>query len=111
MSHPGENPATKGYVVVSIDHTFVLNEIDRMSREPGSFLNGLADAGDTGIIGCPMGGYGAVITAGGGVTQASTEYSWGAPASTLQVHLAGSNSHEALIDPRIKAAVAIAPWA
>ncbi|MEM9107826.1 MAG: dienelactone hydrolase, partial [Pseudomonadota bacterium] len=132
MSHLGENLATKGYVVVSIDHTestydnraafgstlvnrsidqtFVLNEIDRQSKEDGSFLNGLVDASDTGLIGYSMGGYGAVITAGGGVTQASTEYEWGAPAGTLEMHLAGSDSHEALIDPRIKAAVAIAPW-
>jgi predicted dienelactone hydrolase len=132
LSHLGENLATKGYVVVSIDHTestydnkaafgstlvnrsldhsFVLNEIDRRSKEDGNFLNGLADASDTGLIGYSMGAYGAVITAGGGVTQASTEYPWGAPAGTLQVHLSGSDTHEALIDPRIKAAVAIAPW-
>ena len=57
-----------------------------------------------------MGGYGAVIAAGGGVTQASTELPWGAPAGTLQVHKAGSDTHEALIDPRIKAVVAFAPW-
>lgn len=132
LSHLGENLATKGYVVVSIDHTestydnkgafgstlvnrsldqtFVLNEIDRQSKEAGNFLNGLVDASDTGLIGYSMGGYGAVITSGGGVTQASTEYEWGAPAGTLQVHLAGSDSHEALMDSRIKAAVAIAPW-
>lgn len=132
MSHLGENLATKGYVVVSIDHTestydnraafgstlvnrsldqtFVLNEIDRQSKEDGNFLNGLVDASDTGLIGYSMGGYGAVITAGGGVTQASTEYPWGAPAGTLEVHLAGSDTHEALIDPRIKAVVAFAPW-
>ena len=132
MSHLGENLASKGYVVASIDHTestydnkaafgstlvnrsidqtFVLDAIDRMSKEDGSFLNGLVNADDTGLIGYSMGGYGAVITAGGGVTQASTEYPWGAPAGTLQVHLAGSDSHEALIDPRIKAAVSVAPW-
>ncbi|MEX3007193.1 alpha/beta hydrolase family protein [Hoeflea sp. TYP-13] len=132
MSHLGENLATKGYVVASIDHTestydnkaafgstlvnrsidqtFVLDAIDRMSTEDGNFLKGLVNAGDTGVVGYSMGGYGAVITAGGGVTQASTEYPWGAPEGTLQVHLAGSDTHEALIDPRIKAAVAIAPW-
>lgn len=132
LSHLGENLATKGYVTVSIDHTdstydsklafgstlvnrsldqtFVLNEIDRMSKEDGNFLSGLVDASTTGLIGYSMGGYGAVITAGGGVTQGSTEYAWGAPAGTLQVHLAGSDTHEALIDPRIKAAVAFAPW-
>ena len=132
LSHLGENLATKGYVVVSIDHTdstydtlaafgstlvnrpldqlFVLSTIDGMSKQPDHFLAGLVDASDTGIIGYSMGGYGALIAAGGGVTQASTEYSWGAPAGTLQMHLAGSESHEALIDPRIKAAVAIGPW-
>ncbi|WP_136659525.1 dienelactone hydrolase [Nitratireductor sp. XY-223] len=132
MSHLGENLATKGYVVVSIDHTestydnraafgstlvnrsidqtFVVDAVDRMSKEDGNFFNGLINADDTGLIGYSMGGYGAVITAGGGVTQASTEYEWGAPAGTLQVHLAGSDTHEALIDPRIKAAVAVAPW-
>ena len=132
MSHLGENLATKGYVVVSIDHTestydnraafgstlvnrsidqtFVVDTVDGMSKEDGNFLSGLVNADDTGLIGYSMGGYGAVITAGGGVTRASTEYEWGAPAGTLEVHLAGSDTHEALIDPRIKAAVSIAPW-
>ena len=126
------NLASKGYVVASIDHTdstydnkaafgstlvnrtldqlFVLNEMARLSGQEDSFLNGLLDASDTGLIGYSMGAYGAVITAGGGVTKASTEYSWGAPAGTLEVHMAGTESHDALFDPRIKAAVAIAPW-
>jgi predicted dienelactone hydrolase len=132
LSHLAENLATKGYVVVSIDHTdstyndqgkfgstlvnrsldqtFVLNEIDRLSKESGHFLNGLVDASRTGLIGYSMGGYGAVITAGGGVTQASTEFEWGAPEKTLAVHLAGSESHNALPDERITAVVAFAPW-
>jgi predicted dienelactone hydrolase len=132
LSHLAENLATKGYVVASIDHTdstyndqtkfgstlvnrpldqkFVLNEMERLSGDRSSFLNGLVDTSRTGLIGYSMGGYGAVITAGGGVTQASTELTWGAPAGTLEVHLAGSDSHEALIDERIKAIIAIAPW-
>lgn len=57
-----------------------------------------------------MGGYGAVITAGGGVTEASTNYSWGAPDGTLKPMLAGSDTHEALMDDRFKAVVAVAPW-
>lgn len=132
LSHLGENLASKGYVVASIDHTdstyrdqgkfgstlvnrpldqkFVLNEIDRLSGENGHFLSGLADASNAAVIGYSMGGYGAVITAGGGVTQESTEFTWGAPEKTLEVHLAGSDSHKALVDDRIKAVVAIAPW-
>ncbi len=132
MSHLGENLATKGYVVVSIDHkdstyedkaafgstlanraldqNFVLNEIDRLSKESGHFLNGLVDANVTGLIGYSMGGYGAVITAGGGVTEASTEYKWGAPDGTLKPMMAGAKEHEALMDDRFKAVVSVAPW-
>lgn len=132
MSHLGENLASKGYVVAAIDHTdstysdqgkfgstlvnraldqkFVLNEMERLSAESGHFLAGMVDASNAAVIGYSMGGYGAVITAGGGVTQASTEFEWGAPEKTLEVHLAGSESHNALIDERIKAVVAIAPW-
>ncbi|TCD16448.1 alpha/beta hydrolase family protein [Oricola cellulosilytica] len=132
LLHLAENLASKGYVAVSVDHTdstyndqamfgstlvnrpldqiFALNEIALMNEDETSFLHGLADASNAGLLGYSMGGYGAVITAGGGVTQASTELSWGAPAGTLEIHLAGSETHEELIDERFKAIVAIAPW-
>ena len=132
LSHLAENLATKGYVVAAIDHTdstyndqgrfgstlvnrpldqkFVLDEIARLTGEHGNFLSGMADPERTAIIGYSMGGYGAVISAGGGVTQASTEHEWGAPDRTLQVHLAGSESHDGLPDERVKAIVAFAPW-
>ncbi|MEM7520644.1 MAG: dienelactone hydrolase [Pseudomonadota bacterium] len=131
MSHLAENIASKGYVVASIDHTestyrtqaafgstlvnrpydqlFVLEELSKMAAQGGA-LEGLYDAGNTGLIGYSMGGYGAIITAGGGVTQASVDYPWGGPLGTLGVHLAGSETHRALPDPRIKTAVAIGPW-
>jgi hypothetical protein len=92
MSHLAENIASKGYVVASIDHTdstyrtqaafgstlvnrsldqlFVLEALAQMAAEGGDFA-GLYDTGNTGIIGYSMGGYGAIITAGGGVTEAS----------------------------------------
>ncbi len=132
MSHLAENIASKGYVVASIDHTdstyrtqaafgstlvnrsldqlFVLDEMARLSEDEGSFLNGLVDAETAGIVGYSMGGYGAVITAGGGVTETSVGYGWGAPHGTLGIHQAGSDTHNALPDPRIKTAVAIGPW-
>ena len=132
MSHLGENLASKGYIAVSIDHTdstyrdkaafgstlvnrpldvsFVLNEINRFTAEEGHFLSGIVDTSRTGLIGYSMGGYGTVISAGGGVTEASVAYDWGAPERTLAVHRAGSERHEALMDPRIKAVVPIAPW-
>lgn len=129
MSHLTENLATKGYVVVSIDHAdstyndqaafgstlvnrsldqiFVLNEIERLHGEDGDFLSGLVDTQNTGLVGYSMGGYGAIITAGGGVTEAAVGYPNLTPAGTLAVHQAGSN---APADERIKAVVAIAPW-
>ncbi|TQV81998.1 alpha/beta hydrolase family protein [Denitrobaculum tricleocarpae] len=132
MSHLGENLATKGYVTVSIDHTdstyndkaafgstlvnrrldvaFVLSEMSRFAIEEGHFLAGIVDSSNTGLIGYSMGGYGAVITAGGGVTETSVGYDWGAPARTLAMHQAGSERHEAQMDPRIKAVIPIAPW-
>ena len=129
LSHLAENIASKGYVVASIDHTdstyrtqaafgstlvnrsldqlFVLQEMANMAEGD---MAGLYDANNTGLIGYSMGGYGAVITAGGGVTEASVAYPWGGPHGTLAIHQAGSETHAALPDPRIKTAVAIGPW-
>lgn len=132
VSHLAENLASKGYVVASIDHTdstyrtqaafgstlvnrsldqlFVLEEMEKLSNDTSSFLNGKVDASNTALIGYSMGGYGAIITAGGGVTQQSIDYAWGGPHGTLAIHKSGSESHNALPDDRIKTAVAIGPW-
>jgi len=131
LSHLAENLASKGYVVASIDHTdstyrtqaafgstlvnrsldqlFVLEQMAQMAAEGGAFA-GLYDAENAGLIGYSMGGYGAIITAGGGVTEASVAYSWGGPHGTLGIHQAGSDTHNALPDARIKTAVAFGPW-
>ena len=131
LSHLAENIASKGYVIASIDHTdstyrtqaafgstlvnrsldqvFVLEEMAQMAAEGGRF-SGLYDANNTGLIGYSMGGYGAIITAGGGVTQAAVAYPWGGPHGTLAIHQAGSETHKTLPDARIKTAVAFGPW-
>ncbi|MEP5151741.1 MAG: dienelactone hydrolase, partial [Planktotalea sp.] len=57
-----------------------------------------------------MGGYGALIYGGAGVTQASTEYPWGTPNGLLQRHLAGSESHASMPNDKVKAIISIAPW-
>jgi len=132
LSHLAENLASKGYVVASIDHTdstyrtqaafgstlvnrsidqmFVLNEMTRLAADESHFLFEMIDTTKTAIIGYSMGGYGAVISAGAGVTQTSIEYPWGGPFGTLAVHKAGSTEHEALLDSRVKTAIAFAPW-
>ncbi len=131
LSHLAENIASKGYVVASIDHTdstyrtqaafgstlvnrsldqlFVLEQMAQMASDGGEF-DGLYDADNTGLIGYSMGGYGAIITAGGGVTEASVAYPWGGPHGTLGIHQAGSETHNALPDSRIKTAIAFGPW-
>lgn len=132
LSHLAENLASKGYVVASIDHTdstyrtqaafgstlrnrsldqlFVLNELARLHQDSASFLYGLVDTDNTAIVGYSMGGYGALITAGGGVTEASVAYGFSSPYGTLGIHQSGSDTHNSLPDARIKTAIAIAPW-
>ncbi len=132
MSHLAENIASKGYVVASIDHTestyenqkafgstlvnrpldqlFVLDQMAKASQDATSPLHGLVNADNSAILGYSMGGYGAIIAAGGGVTGSSVQIPWGAPHGTLGIHQAGSPTHEALPDPRVKTAIAIGPW-
>jgi len=126
-----ENLASKGYVVVAISHTdsthadatlfastmlnraldinFVLKTMGELGEAgSGSFLAGMVDAERTGLIGYSMGGYGALIAAGAGIT-AGTVY-WGAPGGALSIFQAGTAEYEALLDPRVKAVVPLAPW-
>ena len=133
MSHLCENLASKGFVVVAIDHPestyddqqtfastlynrpfdqlFVLNEIARLGA-PGSrsFLAGIVDAAHTGVVGYSMGGYGLVNVIGGGYSEASITGN-NAPPNRLLAERASSNpGYRGTMDGRIKAAMAIAPW-
>jgi predicted dienelactone hydrolase len=133
MSHIGENLASKGFVTVSIDHKestyddqkpfastlynrafdqlFVLNEVDRLGRAgSGSFLAGRLDAGRTGIVGYSMGGYGVVNVIGGGYSKASETVNGAPPNRLLAERGAANPEYRKTMDPRIKAAIAIAPW-
>ena len=132
LSHLAGNLASKGYVVASIDHTdstyrdlaafgstlrnrtldqlFVLDEMERLSGDGSSFLAGMVDASNTAIVGYSMGGYGAVITAGGGLAETSYDFPFSPPPPLLDVHLAGSDAHAALFDERVRTAIAFAPY-
>ncbi len=133
MSHLAENLASKGFVTVSIDHKestyddqkpfastlynrafdqlFVLNAIDRLGKAgSASFLSGRVDASRSGIVGYSMGGYGVVNVIGGGYSKASETIA-GAPPNRLLAERGASNpEYRKTMDPRIKAAIAIAPW-
>lgn len=128
MAHLGENLASKGYVTVAIDHTdstytdqaafgstlyhrpldqrFVIDQMAALDGPLGAIMETRAVA----VIGYSMGGYGALVFGGAGVTQAATEASWAPPQGLLAQHLTGSESHEELLDSRLKALVAIGPW-
>jgi predicted dienelactone hydrolase len=132
MSHVGENLASKGYVVASIDHRdstyedqqsiwstlynrpldqlFVLEQMALLGADTGSFLHGIVDVERTGIVGYSMGGYGLIINLGGGYSDTVVNYE-GAPPDHLADHFAAANPEFARhLDTRIKAGLAIAPW-
>jgi len=132
MSHLAENIASKGYVVVSIDHTdstyrtqaafgstllnrpldqlFTLDQIEAMSNDPSSFLHQMVDVNNTALIGYSMGGYGAVIMAGAGITENAVNFPRGVPHQILNMHKNGSKTQQQRPDPRLKTVVAFAPW-
>jgi predicted dienelactone hydrolase len=133
LSHLGENLASKGFVVASIDHKdstyddqkafastlynrpfdqlFVLNEMARLGkRGSGSFLSGLVNDARTGIVGYSMGGYGVVNVVGGGYSKASETQPAGPPNRLLADRGAANPEYQKARDPRIQAAIAVAPW-
>ncbi len=128
MSHLAENLASKGYVVASLDHqgstyddqaafgeTLVHRPLDQ--RFAIDALAGadhpvaaLMDTGRVGIIGYSMGGYGALVLGGAGITQAAVDHPDTAPFDILARHLAGSPVHDALPDTRILCIITFGPW-
>jgi predicted dienelactone hydrolase len=130
MSYLTENLASKGYVVVAIDHPestradkagfastllnrplddrFVLDSVAAWAR-PGSGhpLADLVDTDRTALVGYSMGGYGALAAAGAGISPAAVAF---VPGGALAIHQQGTAPHEERRDPRIKAVVALAPW-
>ncbi len=135
MTYLTENLASKGYVVVAINHTestyndragfqstllnrakdilFILNQVADLSKAGSkSFLAGMADADNTALIGYSMGGYGVLNAAGAGysskLTAAFSQMSGGSKA--IDVRTTDNAEFKASSDKRIKAVVAFAPW-
>jgi predicted dienelactone hydrolase len=128
LSYLTENLASKGYVVAAIGHTdsvvgdikpfqstllnrssdqlFTVSAIEELSQRQDSFLHGLVDAKNSAIVGYSMGGYGALISAGAGLSSASPLTKGG----LLQDWTADSAEFKSLPRDHIKAMVAIAPW-
>ncbi|MDX8353695.1 alpha/beta hydrolase family protein [Cognatiyoonia sp. IB215182] len=128
LSPLAENLASKGYVVASIDHpdstyddqtafgSTLVNRpwdqrfiVDSLTGRDGD-LGAIIQDDNVAIIGYSMGGYGALIYGGAGVTLISTTYEWGAPQGLLERNMMGTETHASLADDRIKAIVAFGPW-
>lgn len=132
MSHIGENLASKGYVIVSIDHRdstyddqqpfqstlynrpldqrFVLDQMAAFSEQPNHFLSGMVNAERSGVIGYSMGGYGLVNNLGGGYNDELVASGMAPPNGLLGEHATGNADFRDNLDPRIVAGVAVAPW-
>ncbi|NNE75500.1 MAG: dienelactone hydrolase, partial [Pricia sp.] len=135
MTYLTENLASKGYVVVSIDHTdstfkdanafystllnrakdikFVLDEMARLGNsDSGDELSGLINSDNTGIVGYSMGGYGVLNVAGAGYSDGMTAFFGQMTGGSSAINsLAASNpEYQNQLDSRIKAVVAFAPW-
>ncbi len=126
-----ENLASKGYVVVAIDHTdsthgdagdfaitlfnrpldqlFVIGKMAELTAAEG-FWQGWIDVDNSALIGYSMGGYGALNAAGASYSQAGVGLPWGVPDGLLAMRQAGHPAFEAAREPRLKAVVAVAPW-
>ena len=135
MTYLTENLASKGYVVVAIDHTdstfkdanafqstllnraqdvrFVLEEMARLSSpESDDDLAGVIDTQNTGIVGYSMGGYGVLNVGGAGYSDGLGQFfgEMTGGSSAISRLLASNTDYQKQDDPRIKAIVAFAPW-
>jgi len=135
MTYLTENLASKGYIVVAIEHTdstfkdaapfqstllnraqdiqFVLNEMARLGQaDSKDQIAGLLDTDNTAIVGYSMGGYGVLNVAGAGYSDGLGQFFTGmtAGSSAISKLLASNPEYQGGKDNRIKAVVAFAPW-
>lgn len=135
MTYLTENLASKGYIVVAIEHTdstfkdaapfqstllnraqdihFVLNEMASLGKDGSKDqLAGLIDSENTGIVGYSMGGYGVLNVAGAGYADGLGQFFTGMTggSSAISKLLASNPEYKGGKDNRIKAVVAFAPW-
>ena len=135
MTYLTENLASKGYIVVAIDHTestfrdaapfpstllnrskdilFVVDEVSRLAAgKDDHFLAGLVDAEHTAVIGYSMGGYGALNAAGAAYSEGLINFFAGMTGGSKALATRGmqSEAFKESYDARIKAVVAFAPW-
>ena len=131
LSPLGENLASKGYVVVSIDHKdstyedqqhikstfynrpldqrFIIDSMEVLNSSDG-FLSGVIEMNNTGVVGYSMGGFGLINNLGGGFSEGVVNSFGAPPQGLLAEHTSTNSDYRARLDSRIKAGFAIAPW-
>lgn len=135
MTYLTENLASKGYVVVSIDHTdstfkdanafhstllnrakdikFVINEMAGLGgADSKDALAGSIDSENVGIAGYSMGGYGVLNVAGAGYSDGAAAFfgQMTGGSTAINTLVASNPDYQNSTDSRIKAVVAFAPW-
>lgn len=130
LTYLTENLASKGYVVAAIDHTdsvfgdvkafpstllnrsadqwFTIESLIGQSAADG-WMHGLIDPNKVGIVGYSMGGYGALISAGAGISPSSPLLKF-VSGGYLENWSAANARYRAINRSALKAIVAIAPW-
>ena len=128
LSHLGEHLASHGFAAVAADHagstykgpqdfaeTLMFRPVDQrdlidwVAQAPLPCL-AQVDTRKVGVIGYSMGGYGALVFGGAGVSAAGVAHPRAPQDGSLARHRAGSESHDALCDPRLAAIIPIGPW-
>lgn len=138
MTYLTENIASKGYVVVAIDHAdpafddgksfaisfgstivlrsrdqqFAITQLSLLANQRNDPIGNIIDATKIGVIGYSMGGFGALATAGAGYDAASPTFKQ-IPAKLMAPIVAGNSLYTdgmARRSGNIKALVLMAPW-
>lgn len=129
LTYLTENLASKGYIVVAIDHK------ESTFRDAGAFTSTLLnraqdihfvvkemcnvepfraqmDTENIGIIGYSMGGYGALNVGGAGYSEGLGKFfgQMTGGSKAIDVLKNGNEAHTNAFNPKIKAIVAFAPW-
>ncbi|MBD3662731.1 alpha/beta hydrolase family protein [Sulfitobacter aestuariivivens] len=128
MVHLAEHLASHGFAVAAPDHvgstydnqqpfgeTLLYRPLDQRGviealEGVDGDLGDLLDLNRIGVIGYSMGGYGALILAGAGLAHSALGHARAPKGNALSRHLAGTPTHDALLDPRVKAVIPIGPW-
>lgn len=130
MTNLTENLASKGYVVVAIDHTestfadaeavqsallnraldqqFILNTMATLGTTTDQPWSGLIDAANTGLIGFSMGAFGTLNVAGMGYNPVLVNFVGGEGAAAPRA--AANPQFVEALDERVKATVVFAPF-